>query len=88
EEAIHECGRDCDGSPEEPCVLYANWERGTIGFIAEEVGEIIPEATDMEMNPRSHHKGENSAIDGLAMTAVLTKALQELDARITSLEAS
>jgi hypothetical protein len=88
EEAIHECGRDCEGSLESPCAMYANWERGTIGFIAEEVGEVIPAATEMELRPRSHHIGENTAIDGLALTAVLTKAIQEIEARLSALESS
>ena len=88
EEAIHECGRDCDGTPEQPCVMYANWDRGTIGFIAEEVGEVIPEATDMEVRPRAHNQGENTAIDGLALTAVLTKAIQEIEARLSALESA
>jgi hypothetical protein len=86
EEAVHECGRDCDGTPEQPCAMYANWDRGTLGFIAEEVGEVIPEATDMELKPDSHHIGENTAIDGLALTAVLTKAIQEIEARLSALE--
>ena len=88
EEAIHECGRDCDASLESPCPMYANWERGTIGFIAEEVGEVIPEATDMEARPRAHNQGENTGIDGLALTAVLTKAIQEIEARLSALESA
>lgn len=86
EEAIHECGRDCEHSVDDPCPMYRQWERGTIGFIAEEVGDVIPEATDMDVRPRSLTQGENTAIDGLALTAILTKALQEMDARITELE--
>jgi hypothetical protein len=88
EDAIHLCGRDCDGSPETPCFMYQNWERGTIGFIAEEVGEVIPEATEMNLKPDAPYQGENGAIDGLALTAVLTKALQEVEARLAALEAS
>ena len=88
EDAIHLCGRDCDGTPETPCFMYQNWERGTIGFIAEEVGEVIPEATEMNLKPDAPYQGEKGAIDGLALTAVLTKALQEVEARLAALEAS
>jgi hypothetical protein len=88
EEAIHECGRDCDHSVEDPCVLYQQWNRGTIGFIAEEVGEVIPEATDIDVRPRSPTQGQNTAIDGLALTAILTKAMQEIDARLSALESA
>ena len=88
EEAVHLCGRDCNNTPESPCFMYQNWERGTIGFIAEEVGEVIPEATDMNLKPDSPYQGENGAIDGLALTAVLTKALQEVEARLAALEAT
>jgi hypothetical protein len=79
----HICGRDCDGSVDEPCNYYKQWERGTIGLVAEEVGEVIPQVTDIDMG-----SGENKAIDGLALTAVLVKALQEIDARLSALEAA
>ena len=88
EEAIHECGRDCDYTPEDPCPLYKQWERGTLGFIAEEVGEVIPEVADMDVRPNSNFQGDNTAIDNLALTAVLTKAFQELESRLTALESS
>gem|GEM_PF-5298916 len=79
----HICGRDCDSSVEEPCNYYRQWERGTIGLVAEEVGEVIPQVTDIDMK-----SGENKAIDGLALTSVLVKALQEIDARLSALEAA
>jgi len=79
----HICGRDCDSSVDDPCNYYKQWERGTIGLVAEEVGEVIPQVTDIDME-----SGENKAIDGLALTAVLVKALQEIDARLSALEAA
>ena len=79
----HVCGVDCDQSPDDPCNYYRNWERGTIGFIAEDLGEIIPQVTNID-----RHTGKNTAIDGLAMTAIVVKALQEIDARLTTVENS
>lgn len=77
----HVCGVDCDKSPEDPCNYYLNWERGTIGFVAEDLGEVIPQVTNID-----RHTGANTAIDGLAMSAVIVKALQEIDARLSALE--
>ncbi len=77
----HVCGVDCDQSPEDPCNYYLNWERGTIGFVAEDLGEVIPQVTNID-----RHTGANTAVDGLAMSAVIVKALQEIDARLSALE--
>jgi hypothetical protein len=86
DEAIHRCGRDCDASEESPCDMYRNWERGTLGLVAEEVGEVIPEVTNIDMYQHSSTRGQNTAIDGLAMTAMCVKAIQELSARNAELE--
>jgi hypothetical protein len=82
DETVHMCGRNCDGSPEEPCSFYANWARGELGFIAEEVGDVIPQVTSIDAET-----GENTAIDHLGLIAVLTKAVQELTDRVEQLEA-
>lgn len=87
EEAVHKCGRDCEGSDTEPCDLYRNWELGTIGFVAEEVAEIIPEATNIDLYERSPTKGTNAALDPMALIALLTKTLQETESRLAALEA-
>lgn len=86
DEVIHLCGRDCEWSEEDPCPPMLNWQRGTIGFIAEEVGEVIPQATDIDLRKRSATHGQNTGIDPLAISAVLVKAVQELDQRISNLE--
>lgn len=82
-ESWHECGRDCEGTLAEPCWRYKDWESGYFGFIAEEVGEVAPEAG--RPDPET---GELSALDSLAISAILTAALQELDNRLTKLEAT
>lgn len=87
EEAVHKCGRDCEGSDTEPCDLYRNWELGTIGFIAEEVAEVIPEATNIDLYEHSPTKGTNAALDPMALIALLTKTLQETESRLSALEA-
>jgi hypothetical protein len=79
----HVCGVDCDCSPDDPCNYYKNWERGTIGFVAEDLGEVFPQATNIDLKT-----GENTAIDGLAVTAIVVKALQEIDSRLAVLEGS
>jgi len=82
EELIHTCGRDCDSTPEEPCFYYRNWDRKQLGFIAEEVAEaerhLAKEGKD----------GDNTLIDPMAMNAVIVKALQEIDQRLSALEGS
>lgn len=82
EETEHDCGRDrCEGTAEEPCLAYRNWERGEYGFIAQEVGDVIPQVT------RISEIGENESIDALGLVAICVKALQELSAKVESLEA-
>jgi hypothetical protein len=81
DETVHICGRNCDGSVEQPCSFYANWQRGELGFIAEEVGEVIPQITRIDME-----SGENTGIDHIGLIAVLTKAVQELAEKVETLE--
>ena len=52
-----------------------------VGFIAEEVNEIIPEVVIWE-------EGQIDGIDYAYMTAVLAKAVQELDLKVSELGAS
>jgi len=88
DEVIHECGRDCDGSLESPCLLYKDWEGGTLGFIAEEIAELVPEACYFDVKPDSAFQGEIDGLDPIALTAVLAKSLQEIEARLSALESS
>lgn len=82
EETVHQCGRDCDGSEENPCKLYRDWEKGEVGFIAEEVINVNPDAvwTDADELPLT--------IDPMALITMCVKALQEIDNRLAQLEAS
>lgn len=82
EELVHQCGRDCDGSPEEPCLYYRNWERKQLGFIAEEAANANIHLT------KEGEDGDNTLIDPMAVSATLVKAFQELEARLTALEGS
>jgi len=43
EELVHQCGRDCNWSADMPCEQIRNWETGEVGFIAEEMGPILPQ---------------------------------------------
>ena len=88
DEAVHCCGRDCDGSADAPCDEFRNWERGTIGLIAEEVAEVIPEATNVDLNPSSPTKGTDAGLDPMALIAMTIKGFQELEGRLSALESS
>jgi hypothetical protein len=81
DETWHQCGRDCDGTQEEPCWRYKDWESGYFGFIAEEVGEVAPEAGRPDPGT-----GELSALDSLAISAIIVAALKEVDERVSKLE--
>ena len=54
-----------------------------IGFVAQEVETVIPEVVDTHDDPKS---GEQKTLAYSHMTAVLTKAIQELEARVKELE--
>lgn len=85
DDLMHRCARDeCEGDAENPCWRYRNWAKGKIGLIAQEVGEVIPEAADFS----EERPDEQETIDSLSLIAVCVKALQEIDTRLTSLEAS
>ncbi len=79
----HQCGRDCEHTIDEPCFRVKNYRNGKIGFIAQEIGALVPAAAHL-----SEERDEPESIDAVALTAILTKAMQEIDARITLLEAS
>jgi hypothetical protein len=81
DETVHQCGRDCEGSPESPCKLYRDWEKGEVGFIAEEVVNVVPDAVSTDDNEQP------LTIDPMTLIATCVKALQEIDTRLTSLEA-
>ena len=80
DELQHDCSRDdCNGNAENPCSRVKNWENGNIGFIAQEVGAIIPQAANLDKD------GEYSGLDNLALTAIAVASIKELDATIQAL---
>lgn len=80
----HICGRDCEGDIQNPCFHYKNWAKGKIGFIAQEVGEVLNEVADFS----EERPDEHESIDSLGLIAICVKALQEIDNRLAQLEAS
>jgi len=84
--AIHECSDEglgnCGHTPDDPCSRRTNWLRGYLGFIAEEVEQVLPHLVrlDADMRPESIDLG---SLIGLAYAM-----LQELDSRLTTLEAA
>ena len=78
----HICGRDCEGDLQNPCFHYKNWSKGKIGFIAQEVGEVLNEVADFS----EERPDEHESIDSLGLIAICVKALQEIDTRLSTLE--
>jgi len=83
---IHVCRTEgtnnCGHTPDDPCSWRVNWLRGHLGFVAEEVERVLPALVtlDPDMNP-----------DGVALGSLVGLAyamLQELDTRLTALEAA
>lgn len=83
DESWHVCGRDCEGSETDPCWWVKDWQTGYFGFIAEEVGEVAPEAGRL-----SETTGELSGLDPMAMSAIIVASLQEVLDRLDALEAA
>ena len=81
DESWHVCGRDCDGSETDPCWWVKDWNAGYFGFIAEEVGDVAPEAGRLDSET-----GELSGLDPLAMSAIIVASLQEILDRLDVLE--
>lgn len=82
DELQHDCSRDdCNGTAENPCSRVKNWENGNIGFIAQEVGALVPQAANLDKD------GEYSGIDNVALTAIAVASIKELDATIQALTA-
>lgn len=60
-----------------------------VGFIAQELAEILPDAVfnqEDQDQENEHGYAYSYSIDYGSLTAVLTKAIQELDARVSALE--
>jgi len=81
DELRHDCARDnCAGTAENPCQWTKNWEIGNLGFISQEVGEVVPGAAIIGEND------EFTGLDSIAMVAVTVAAIKEMDATITLLK--
>jgi len=83
---IHVCRTEgagnCGHTPDDPCSWRVNWLRGQLGFIAEEVEQVLPQLVelDQDMNP--------ATIDLGSLVGLAYAMLQELDNRLTALEAA
>jgi hypothetical protein len=81
DELQHDCSRDnCNGTAEVQCSRVKNWENGNIGFIAQEVGALVPQAANLDKD------GEYSGIDNVALTAIAVASIKELDLIVESLK--
>jgi hypothetical protein len=77
----HDCAiHECDGTDENPCIPKVMADRERIGFIAEEVYEIFPNAVPLDASNKPE------AIDLGQMLAISFAAIQELTNRIKVLE--
>jgi hypothetical protein len=87
DELVHDCGRDpCKGTADHPCARVQDWESGNIGFIAEELDQIVP-----QMISTNHENGQRESVDlmqiaSLAVAAcksqqeIIDKLLERVDA--------
>jgi hypothetical protein len=76
--------RMSDGSVNE----HVSLTNQKVGFIAQELMEVLPDAVFHREHEEENEHGYSAAysVDYGSITAVLTKAIQELDARLTTIE--
>lgn len=77
----HNCGEhQCDGTIEEPCIRYIESHKTHLGFIAEEVIEVVPNAVrlDKEKMP--------SGINYNYLITLCVAAIKEMTSRLEMLE--
>jgi hypothetical protein len=80
ENVEHDCGiDDCAGSAKEPCHRVRDWERPTLGLIAEDVLEVAPELVKL------YPDGTAMGLDSIAVAALLVAAVQELAGNVKAL---
>lgn len=77
---FHECGVDCDHTPEDPCHFRINEEQELPGVIAEQLQEVLPEVVQYDGD-------KPEGVKTLSLLAVAIKAIQELTERVRTLEA-
>jgi hypothetical protein len=77
----HVCSKaHCGGTKTKPCDKVKNWNDGQIGFVAEEITEVIPQVGNRMED------GVYKGISAVAISAVLVAAVKELDAKVSLLE--
>lgn len=77
----HVCSaKTCGGTKSNPCDRVKNWKDGQIGFVAEEITDVVPQIGNRMED------GVYKGIDAVAISALLTAALKELDAKVSRLE--
>lgn len=77
---IHECGRDCNNAPEDPCRITRNANMRIPGFIAEQAVEHIPGVVAV------NDAGEGHSVNLIALSGFLMGVCQEMVERIEDLE--
>lgn len=81
---IHFCRAEgpgnCGHTPDDPCMWRANWMRGQLGFIAEEVEAVLPQLVQLDKDDTPQ------TIDLGSFVGLAYAMLQELDNRLTTLE--
>lgn len=82
ERPLHDCAKnDCKGTVDDPCQRVVKHQTGKLGFIAEEIVDLIPEAVSLDENKQP------SGLSATAMLAVVVSAFQGAMDRIEALEA-
>lgn len=80
----HDCATSsCDGTADSPCARVLNYHRGQLGFVAEEMELVFPEAVVLG---KFEGGTEPGAIDFAVITTALVSAVQELTERLEELE--
>ena len=77
---VHECGKDCDSTPEKPCKITRNANMRIPGFLAEQAVEHIPGVIAV------NDEGEGHSVNLLALSGFLMGVVQELVDRVDELE--
>lgn len=78
---LHECGKDCDKTLDDPCHIVRNANMRIPGFLAEEAVEHIPGVIAV------NEDGEGHSVNLLALSGFLMGVVQELIERVDQLEA-
>ena len=85
---VHDCAvHPCQGDADTPCLVMRNFNTGSIGVTAEDVGEIFPEsvALDHEGLPTGLGIGQ-VAMTALGAVGALVRRLAALEQRLADLE--